>query len=89
MKIVADRNIPFIEACVEHLGAVELFDGREITADKVKDADALLVRSVTQVNQALLRGSSVRFVATATIGFADIRRQNCTAGSREHSGSHI
>jgi erythronate-4-phosphate dehydrogenase len=75
VKIVADRNIPLIEACVEHLGAVELFDGREITADKVKDADALLVRSVTQVNEALLRGSSVRFVATATIGFEHIDRE--------------
>ena len=74
MKIVADRNIPFVEACVGHLGAVELFDGRAITADKVKDADALLVRSVTQVNEALLKGSSVRFVATATIGFEHIDR---------------
>ncbi len=78
MKIVADRNIPFIEACVGHLGVVELIDGRAITADKVKDADALLVRSVTQVNEALLKGSSVRFVATATIGFEHIDREYLT-----------
>jgi erythronate-4-phosphate dehydrogenase len=78
VKIVADRNIPFIEACVGHLGAVELFDGREITADRVKDADALLVRSVTQVNEALLKGSAVRFVATATIGFEHIDREYLT-----------
>ncbi len=74
MKIVADINIPFIKACIEYLGEVELLNGREITADKVKDADALLVRSVTQVNEALLQGSSVQFVATATIGFEHIDR---------------
>jgi len=74
VKIVADRNIPFVEACFEHLGEVELFNGREITADKVRGADALLVRSVTQVNEALLKGSAVRFVATATIGVEHIDR---------------
>jgi erythronate-4-phosphate dehydrogenase len=75
VKIIADKNIPFVEACVGHLGEVELFNGREITAQRVKDADALLVRSVTQVNEALLRGSAVRFVATATIGFEHIDRE--------------
>jgi erythronate-4-phosphate dehydrogenase len=74
MKIVADINIPFIKACIGYLGEVELLNGREITAEKVKDADALLVRSVTQVNEALLQGSAVQFVATATIGFEHIDR---------------
>jgi erythronate-4-phosphate dehydrogenase len=75
VKIVADKNIPFIEACVGYLGEVELLNGREITAQKVKDADALLVRSVTQVNETLLQGSAVRFAATATIGFEHIDRE--------------
>jgi len=35
---------------------------------QVRDADVLLVRSVTPVNAALLDGSRVKFVATATIG---------------------
>ncbi len=74
MKIVADINIPFIEACIGYLGEVELLNGREITAEKVKDADALLVRSVTQVNESLLQGTAVQFVATATIGFEHIDR---------------
>ena len=34
----------------------------------MRDADLLLVRSVTQVNRALLEGSRVRFVGTCTIG---------------------
>ena len=40
-----------------------------MTPEAVADADALLVRSITQVNEPLLAGSSVRFVGTATIGF--------------------
>jgi erythronate-4-phosphate dehydrogenase len=68
MKIVADQNIPFVENCFAHLGKVELFPGRKITPDAVADADALMVRSVTKVNESLLAQSKVRFVATATIG---------------------
>jgi erythronate-4-phosphate dehydrogenase len=72
VKIVADRNIPQVEACFEHLGQVHLVSGREITPDMVADAEVLLVRSVTRVNKELLKGSRVRFVATATIGMEHV-----------------
>src|SRR5882724_11444535 len=68
MRIVADPNIPFVQEAFGPLGEVRLVPGREIMANAVRDADALLVRSVTPVNAALLNGSSVKFVATATIG---------------------
>ncbi len=68
MKIVADQNIPFVKECFEHLGQVRLVAGRDVAASIVADADALLVRSVTKVNEALLAGSRVQFVGTATIG---------------------
>ncbi len=68
MKIVADTNIPFIEECLEGIGETVIVSGREITAELVKDADALLVRSITKVDERLLEGSTVQFVATATIG---------------------
>jgi erythronate-4-phosphate dehydrogenase len=68
MKIIADLNIPFIREAFSSLGDVELIAGRQINAAAVRDADALLVRSVTPVNAALLDNSRVRFVATATIG---------------------
>jgi erythronate-4-phosphate dehydrogenase len=51
-----------------HIGEVRTISGREMTRDVVKDAEVVLVRSITQVNAALLEGSKVRFVATATIG---------------------
>ncbi|HUJ72521.1 MAG TPA: 4-phosphoerythronate dehydrogenase PdxB [Verrucomicrobiae bacterium] len=68
MKIVADPNIPFVQEAFGLLGEVRLVPGREITANAARDADVLLVRSVTPVNAALLDGSRVKFVATATIG---------------------
>src|SRR6202030_3657444 len=68
MRIVADPNIPFIQEAFGPLGEVRLVPGREIKAEAVRDADALLVRSVTPVNAALLDGSPVKFVGTATIG---------------------
>jgi erythronate-4-phosphate dehydrogenase len=68
MRIVADPNIPFMREAFGPLGEVRLVPGREIMASAVRGADALLVRSVTPVNAALLDGSPVKFVATATIG---------------------
>lgn len=68
MKIVADPNIPCVQEAFGQLGEVRLVPGREIAASTTRDADVLLVRSVTPVNAALLDGSQVKFVATATIG---------------------
>ncbi|MDZ7262729.1 MAG: 4-phosphoerythronate dehydrogenase PdxB [candidate division KSB1 bacterium] len=68
MKIIADENIPFVKQAFSHLGEVTTLPGRQMTAQSVRDAEILLVRSVTKVDQELLEGSSVRFVATATIG---------------------
>ena len=69
MKIVADANIPFVRECFSSIADVELMSGRDMTPEAVAGADALLVRSITPVNEPLLAGSSVRFVGTATIGF--------------------
>lgn len=68
MKIVCSSNMPFAKEAFSTLGDVEILDGRAISAGDVRDADALAVRSTTQVNRELLHGSAVRFVGTATIG---------------------
>ena len=72
MKIIADANIPLLAEAIGPLGEVVALPAERITADAVRDADALLVRSVTKVGETLLAGSRVRFVATATIGFDHI-----------------
>jgi erythronate-4-phosphate dehydrogenase len=68
MKIVADENMPLVESLFGELGEVVRLPGRAMQAEDVKNADILLVRSVTQVNARLLEGSKVKFVGTATIG---------------------
>lgn len=68
MKIVADENIlPIKKKLARNIDWI-VKPGREIAEDDVRDADALLVRSVTRVDEALLAGSSVKFVGTATSG---------------------
>ncbi|MCE0460029.1 4-phosphoerythronate dehydrogenase PdxB [Pseudomonas uvaldensis] len=68
MLIVADENIPLLDAFFAGFGEIRRVPGRGIDRAMVAQADVLLVRSVSQVNRALLEGSSVRFVGTCTIG---------------------
>tara|TARA_B110000967_G_C18896947_1_gene571421 strand:- start:2343 stop:3434 length:1092 start_codon:yes stop_codon:yes gene_type:complete len=57
-----------VEELFGQLGTIDYIAGRQISAADVADADILLVRSVTRVDQALLESSSVAFVGSATIG---------------------
>ena len=75
MKIIADENIPCVKDVFGGMGEVVAMPGREITASTVSDADVLLVRSVTPVNEKLLSDSEVRFVGTATIGTDHVDEQ--------------
>ena len=68
MLIVADENIPLLDAFFEDIGEIRRVSGRHLTASDVRDADILLVRSVTRVDATLLTGSRIKFVGTATIG---------------------
>jgi len=67
MKIVADENIPLVQ---HYFGTHEIVlkPGRAINHNDLLDADILLVRSVTQVNAALLKNTKVKFVGSATTG---------------------
>ena len=68
MKIVCDKNMPYAFEAFRTLGDVMLKDGRQITADDVRGAEALFTRSTTKVNAQLLRGSSVCFYGSGVIG---------------------
>lgn len=78
MKLVIDTNIPAADACFGAFGTLIRVPGREISACDVVEADALIVRSITQVNRALLAQSAVRFVGTCTIGTDHIDRELLT-----------
>lgn len=77
MKIVIDRAIPFLQGVLEPFAEVIYLDGGNISHDVVMEADALIVRTRTRCNRALLEGSRVQFIATATIGFDHIDIDYC------------
>jgi erythronate-4-phosphate dehydrogenase len=68
VRIAADENIPLVDSFFSEFGEIRRFNGRSLTADQLADTDILLVRSVTAVDEALLKGTPVKFVGTATIG---------------------
>lgn len=72
LKLVIDENISFAKEVFSQFGEIKLINGREINNDILKDADILLVRSLTKVNENLLKRTKVKFVGTATIGIDHI-----------------
>ncbi len=68
MKIIADKNMPLVAETFGCHGDVLFLNGREICTDDLADAEVLLVRSVTRVDESLLSGTGIRFVGSATIG---------------------
>ncbi|HKL89193.1 MAG TPA: 4-phosphoerythronate dehydrogenase, partial [Salinibacter sp.] len=74
LLILADENIPCVEDAFGPFGTVMRYEGRALGPDDVRDADVLLVRSVTDVGSGLLEGSSVQFVGSATIGTDHVDR---------------
>lgn len=71
-KIVIDDNIPYIAGRLEPVADVEYVDQFGFTPDNVRDADAMIIRTRTQCNRGLLENSSVKLIATATIGMDQI-----------------
>ncbi len=77
VKIVIDNAIPYVKGVLEPFCRVSYIDGREIGPGDVRDADALMVRTRTKCDAALLSGSRVKVIATATIGFDHIDTEYC------------
>ena len=68
MRVVVDKNSPVVTEAFQQFGEVRALATKEITADSIRDADMVIVRSETKVTKEFLLGSSIRFVGTATIG---------------------
>ena len=77
LKIIADDKIPFLNGVLEAFADVIYLPGNLVTRESVMDADALLIRTRTKCNQSLLEGTSVKFIATATIGYDHIDTEYC------------
>ena len=72
VRILIDRYIPFLEGVLDSVAEVEFLPPDAFTPERVRQADALIVRTRTRCDETLLSGSRVQFIATATIGFDHI-----------------
>jgi erythronate-4-phosphate dehydrogenase len=77
MKIIIDDKIPYIKGAFEQVAEVIYLPGNKTTPEIVKDADAIITRTRTICNEELLKGSTVKFIATATIGYDHIDTDYC------------
>ncbi len=75
LNIVAGESIPFITEAFDSIGNIRFLPGREISPTDIHDTDILLVRSITKINEALLKGSSVQFVGSASAGTDHIDKE--------------
>jgi erythronate-4-phosphate dehydrogenase len=78
MKVIIENHIPFIKGLLEPMAEVSYLAADEITAEAVRDADILLVRTRTKCDENLLAGSKCKFIGTATIGTDHIDLDYCT-----------
>ena len=60
IKIVADEAIPQVRESFSSLGDVVMLPGAGIDHAAVKNADGLVVRSITKVSSTLLDGSKIQ-----------------------------
>ena len=78
MRVVVESHIPHIRGLIEPFAQVDYLEPGEFTPEAVRDADALIVRTRTRCNAALLDGTRVRFIGSATIGTDHIDLDYCT-----------
>jgi len=68
MKIIIDSQIPLAQELFTPWGDVKLLTQHDISHQTIKNADCLIIRSVTKVNKELLETSQIKFVGSTTSG---------------------
>lgn len=76
-RIIIDTHIPYIKGVLDLAARTEYLEPREITRQAIQHADGLIIRTRTHCNEALLDGTNVRMIATATIGTDHIDLAYC------------
>ncbi len=77
IRIIADSNIPFLKGVLEPYCDISYLPGELINRDVIRKADGLIVRTRTICDEALLSGSNIQFIASATIGYDHIDTNYC------------
>jgi erythronate-4-phosphate dehydrogenase len=78
VSLIADDHIPFLKGVLEPFAKIKYVTGSQIDHKLVAKADGLIIRTRTICNTDLLEGSTVKFIATATIGFDHIDTDYCS-----------
>lgn len=77
MKVVIDAHIPYLRGVIDKYANVVYIPAENIDNKAIKDADALIIRTPTKCTPALLKGSSCKFIMTASIGIDHIDTDYC------------
>ena len=81
IRITADDKIPFLKGVLEPFATISYLPGSKIDRNQAMKSDALLVRTRTRCNYELLKGTPVKFIGTATIGYDHIDTDFCKENS--------
>ena len=77
MKIIADNTIPYLRGIAEPFAEITYIAPEEFTREIIREADALIIRSIDKCTREVLEGSRVKLITTATIGFDHIDTRYC------------
>lgn len=77
MILIADNTIPYLKGVAEPFAEVRYLSSSQFTHENVKDADALIVRSIDKCTRELLQNTNIKLITTATIGFDHIDIHYC------------
>ena len=77
LNILAEASIPYLRGNLEKMGIVRYLPSAGFTPEAVRNADWLIIRSITKITPSLLEGSRVKLITTATIGFDHIDTDYC------------
>lgn len=83
MKLIIDDACYAYDEIFSQFGEIVTMAGRDINTVSVKDADVLIVRSRTKVNEELLKGSSVKFVGSTVAGLDHVDEDYLQANNIE------
>ncbi|MCM1347785.1 MAG: 4-phosphoerythronate dehydrogenase [Firmicutes bacterium] len=75
--IIIESNIPFSRGLFDDVARVSYLSPAEITPEAMANADALITRTRTRCNEALLSGSKCKIIASATIGLDHVDTEWC------------
>ncbi len=78
LNIIIEANVPYLRGVLEpYASNIRYLAAEDITPKAVEDCDAMIIRTRTRCDEALLKRSRCRLIATATIGTDHIDLPYC------------